>query len=129
MGDTLDSGWLLDLVGTPYLAGGSDPATGFDCYGLVRYVIRCGTGVSLPVEPIGWRRYGKVLDFSWPVFRYDVLFFAVQNDLSMVDHVGVAIDGRDFLHADRKMGQVVCEPISKYAREGRIISIGRVNAI
>ena len=43
----------LDLVGTPYRAGGTSPATGFDCSGLVHYVYRQAAGLELPRTTAG----------------------------------------------------------------------------
>lgn len=116
--------FMQQLVGLPYKDGGFSPEEGFDCYGLVRWIIREGTGICLPESTIGWRRYGEIIE-EWPqtIRRYDLLFFCPMIP-DVVTHVGVANDHRDFTHADHRFMAVVCEPISKYADVIR--AIGRI---
>jgi cell wall-associated NlpC family hydrolase len=39
----------LDLIGVPYVIGGSSPSAGFDCWGLVEYVRREYFGLVSPL--------------------------------------------------------------------------------
>ena len=107
----------IDLVGTPY-------DKEHECRWLVRTVIKAEKGIELPDKMIGWRRFGKTVDWPTEVERCNLIFFS-SNELKIVDHVGVAISNTDFLHASHAHGQVVCEPILKYA--ARIISIGKLH--
>jgi cell wall-associated NlpC family hydrolase len=107
------------LVGTPY-------DKDHDCYWLVRHVLREGAQVNLPEKPLGWRRYGTSIRWPTEVRRFDVLFFA-RNDFGMVDHIGVAVSDKEFMHANELAGQVVQEPIRRYAHVIR--AIGRPHDI
>ena len=40
--------YALSLIGTPYKAGGTDPAKGTDCSGFVRHVYKESAGIDLP---------------------------------------------------------------------------------
>lgn len=105
----------LDYIGTPY-----DDA--HDCYWLVRSVAEELRGVKLPEKPIGWRRFGRTIDWPTAVSTGDLIFMS-SNELGMTDHVGIAISETDFLHASKIHGQVICEPVRKYS--ARIVSIGK----
>lgn len=116
--------FIQQLVGIPYKYGGGSPDEGFDCYGLVRWVVRNGLGIILPENTIGWRRYGEIIEgCPGKIERYDLLFFCpIIPDV--VTHVGIANDHKDFTHAGSTFGGVVCEPISKYA--ALIKAIGKI---
>ena len=106
--------FMQQLVGRLYKDGGSSPDEGFDCYGLVRWVVREGLGIILPETTIGWRRYGEIIEGRpKEIRRYDLLFFCPTIP-DVVTHVGIASDGSNFIHADRRFMAVVCEPVSKY---------------
>lgn len=107
----LEPDWIVRLVGTPYNENGQTPEEGFPCWAMCRWVYN-QIGIPVPGKPIGWRKYFDELDKDSPVQRYDLLCF--QNLDRIVDHVGVAISSKDFVHADEKKQQVVCEPIIKY---------------
>ena len=109
--------WIESLIGTPY----DDE---HDCYWTVRTVLRYDLGVELPEKPIGWRKHGVVLPKGTELQRDDILFFAGQ--LGMVEHVGVVIGPGDFLHADRRCGQIVCEALSR--RIHQVKAVGRTYA-
>ena len=106
--------FMQSLIGIPYKDGGASPENGFDCYGLVCWVVREGLSVVLPRNTIGWRRYGEIVEGRPEnIRRYDILFFCPLIP-DVVTHVGIANNCSEFTHAGSTFGGVVCEPISKY---------------
>lgn len=88
------------LQGLPYRLGGSDPS-GFDCSGLVQYVLGLH-GIRAPRVVKDQLQLGRpVRDEVRPG---DLVFFAVNS--RRASHVGIAIDGDRFVHAPT-MGQAV----------------------
>ena len=93
------------LLGTPYRYGGSEPATGFDCSGLVSYV-HSREGIVVPrtaatqfaaarrVEP-GELRAG------------DLVFFRLVPGSRDVTHVGIYVGDGRFVHAPQSGRNVV----------------------
>jgi cell wall-associated NlpC family hydrolase len=91
----------LRLQGVPYRAGGSD-MRGFDCSGLVQYVL-AEYGVAVPrvvrdQYDVGTR---VRLDELKPG---DLVFFTTEG--RHVSHVGIAIGGDRFVHAPNARGTV-----------------------
>lgn len=95
----------FSLIGTPYRYGGSSPATGFDCSGLIQYVFRESVGVSLPRTtaelfaldaPRGATRA--------PLQPGDLVLFAMSG--RSVDHAGIYVGDGRFLHAPSTGGRV-----------------------
>ncbi len=98
----------LGLRGTPYQLGGDSPATGFDCSGLVRYLLR-EQGWELPRTVREQYEYGhKVRERD--IQPGDLLFFSTES--RGATHVGIVIDhvdagtGRAFIHAPGNGGSV-----------------------
>lgn len=95
----------MDLIGAPYRYGGSSPATGFDCSGLIHYVYRDAAGIDLPrtAAELGALRTEKPpADALQPG---DLVLFRVRGGRK-VNHAGIyAGDGR-FVHAPSSGGQV-----------------------
>ena len=90
------------MVGKPYRYGGSSPATGFDCSGLVYYSYR-GAGVKLP------RSTESLLAASRSVARAqlrrgDLLFFDQEGRKN--SHVGIYLGKGRFVHAPSSGKQV-----------------------
>ena len=88
----------MRYLGTPYVWGSADPAVGFDCSGLTKYVF-AQVGVSLPHYAAAQYQLGV------PVPRDqlqpgDLVFF------SGLGHMGMYIGGRNFIHAPQT-GDVV----------------------
>lgn len=115
-----------ELVGAPYKDGGLTPTEGFDCYGLVRWVLNTELRMLLPEKPPGpgaWGHYVKVYRQPIPpLVKYDVIAF---SDIipGLANHVGVVISARDFLHCGSKYGGVVCDEIARW--RDKIIGVGR----
>lgn len=102
-----------EYVGLPYKEGGETPE-GFNCWGLLRYVLRYNFGVIIPNVPIHdatasvqWFvngvRAGEVIELPGPVHGAGVLLRGGD-----APHVGVYldIDGGGVLHALEDLGVV-----------------------
>jgi cell wall-associated NlpC family hydrolase len=86
----------MSLVGTPYRYGGNTPDSGFDCSGLVRYVVQRAASVNLPrtTEQMGQR--GTALDRR-DVASGDLVFFNTTGRAN--SHVGIYVGQNRFVHA------------------------------
>ncbi|MES2007372.1 C40 family peptidase [Cupriavidus basilensis] len=100
----------MSLVGTPYRYGGNTPDSGFDCSGLVRYVVLRAANVNLPrtTEAMGDR--GVPLERS-QVASGDLVFFNTTGRAN--SHVGIYVGQNRFVHAPSTGGMVRLEDMSK----------------
>lgn len=100
----------MSLVGTPYRYGGNTPDAGFDCSGLVRYVVARAANVNLPrtTEAMGTR--GSSLSRS-EVASGDLVFFNTTGRAN--SHVGIYVGQNRFVHAPSSGGTVRLEDMSK----------------
>lgn len=91
-------GLIRSLIGKPYAAGADGP-TAFDCYGLVRFVLRSLFSIALPESrhaPIlrrAWRRCWKPVDGS-------IVLMGMGDK-----HIGIVVSG-GVLHALDGVGVV-----------------------
>ena len=98
----------LTLLDTPYRHGGSNPASGFDCSGLVKYVYQQVTGRQLPRRSEDIGRLGETITPS-QLEAGDLVFF---NTLSRAySHVAIYIGDGRFLHAPARGGRVRIEAL------------------
>ncbi|KDP84419.1 MULTISPECIES: C40 family peptidase [Cupriavidus] len=100
----------MSLVGTPYRYGGNTPDSGFDCSGLVRYVVLRAANVNLPrtTEAMGDR--GVALERS-QVASGDLVFFNTTGRAN--SHVGIYVGQNRFVHAPSTGGTVRLEDMGK----------------
>jgi cell wall-associated NlpC family hydrolase len=111
----------LDMIGSPYRYGGTDPS-GFDCSGLVRYSYQ-RAGVALPRATGEQRDATRRLPPSEPLQAGDLVFFTRGRSAL---HVGIfAGDGR-FVHAATRGGGVRLEPLAAPHWRKRFIEARRV---
>ncbi|MEY4082807.1 MAG: hypothetical protein RL483_176 [Pseudomonadota bacterium] len=98
----------FSLVGTPYRWGGNNPRGGFDCSGLVVYVMRRSLGTTLPrtVEQMGSVGYEIAWEDRLPG---DLVFFNTTG--AELSHVGIYIGQNRFVHAPRAGGTVRLESL------------------
>ena len=90
------SGFALGLIGVNYRWGGSDPDTGLDCSGLVKYVFQQVTGVTLPHSSRELSRVGDKVRLT-NLEPGDLVFFNTRR--FAFSHVGIYLGENRFLHA------------------------------
>lgn len=95
----------MDLIGVPYLYGGTSPATGFDCSGLIGYVYLEAAGIKLPrttTELSALKTDKPPADALQPG---DLLLFKVAGG-HKVNHAGIYMGDGRFVHAPSSGGRV-----------------------
>lgn len=96
----------LSLIGTPYKYGGTSPDTGFDCSGLVKYILGLSSPVTLPRSSDDMYRMGAGHGVALGELKAgDLLFFRVGH-AKRVNHVAVYIGEQRFVHAPATGGFV-----------------------
>lgn len=95
--------FALSLVGVDYRWGGTTPAQGFDCSGLIRYVFQETTGVALPRTARGLASLGERVRRS-ELVPGDLVFFNTRH--AAFSHVGIYLGNDRFIHAPRRGGEV-----------------------
>jgi cell wall-associated NlpC family hydrolase len=90
--------YARQMVGTAYRFGGAEPATGFDCSGLVQYVYRQVSGVTLPRTARSLSELGARIPMVG-LLPGDLVFFNTRR--FAYSHVGIYIGHHQFIHAPR----------------------------
>ena len=98
--------YAINLLGTPYRYGGSSPAEGFDCSGLVQYASKKSLNVNLPRRATEQASYGNDIDLN-NVRAGDLLFFNTSGEAN--SHVGIYLGQTYFVHAPSSGGAVRVE--------------------
>jgi uncharacterized protein YfaT (DUF1175 family) len=97
-------------IGTPYKLGGTTPGRGFDCSGLVRYVLGA-LKVALPRTAAQQATVGAHLPKDTTRLRPgDLLTFGKG---SRVTHVGIYVGNGRYVHASTTAGRVIETSLSR----------------
>jgi cell wall-associated NlpC family hydrolase len=99
----------LANVGKPYVWGGSDPARGFDCSGLVAHVFDDALGMKLPRTSIEMSARGARVERT-RLSAGDLVFFNTSR--YAFSHVGIYIGRGQFVHAPSSGSLVRVERLS-----------------
>jgi cell wall-associated NlpC family hydrolase len=93
-------------IGTRYVLGGTSPAKGFDCSGLVKYVM-AAMHVALPRTAAQQAKVGFALGRDTTQLRPgDLLTFGRTRD-GDVSHIGIYIGNGRYVHASSVAGRVI----------------------
>jgi cell wall-associated NlpC family hydrolase len=111
----------VGFVGVPYRNGGSDPAGGFDCSGLVWYVF-AQRGIPVPRTVVEQFRGGASVEAA-DLRAGDLVFFNTTG--GGPSHVGISLGGEQFVHAPNSSGEVRIERLSAGYWAQRFIGIRR----
>ncbi|RQV79890.1 C40 family peptidase [Burkholderia anthina] len=93
----------MSLVGVPYRWGGNTPASGFDCSGLVRYVIGRAADVNLPRTTADMSSRGVSIEPD-EIAPGDLIFFNTTGRPH--SHVGIYVGKLRFVNAPSTGGTV-----------------------
>ncbi|MHB1265360.1 MAG: C40 family peptidase [Gemmatimonadaceae bacterium] len=101
-------------VGKRYRIGGESPERGFDCSGLVRYVM---TALGVSVPRVSWQQAGVGLAVARDTASLrpgDLLTFGRGKRVS---HVGIYVGDGRYVHASSKGGRVMEVPLARPGRK------------
>ena len=98
----------IGLVGVPYRWGGNTPQGGFDCSGLVVYVMRRAQGIHVPRTVSEMSRAGTEVRIE-DRLPGDLVFFNTTG--YPFSHVGIYVGKNRFVHAPNEGGTVRIESL------------------
>ncbi len=106
----------LSYRGRPYIFGAASPGRGFDCSGLIYYVLR-QRGYNPPRMASGYRNYGTAVARK-DLKPGDLLLFANTYKRG-ISHIGIYIGNNNFVHAASTRQGVRTDSLSTkyYARK------------
>ncbi len=87
-------------LGIPYLWGGTDPAKGLDCSGLVQVVFG-NLGIDLPRTSSQQATSGTAVASLADARPGDLVFFDHSSSRAGIDHVGIYVGGGKMVDAPR----------------------------
>jgi hypothetical protein len=93
----------MSLVGVPYRWGGNTPDSGFDCSGLVRYVVLRAASVNLPRTTADMSGRGESIEPD-EIAPGDLIFFNTTGRAH--SHVGIYVGKLRFVNAPSTGGTV-----------------------
>lgn len=107
-----------DFIGVPYLWGGTNARTGFDCSGLTMTVYQLN-GLDLPRHSATQYDAGESIDRR-DLQKGDLVFFATKGN-GKVSHVGIYIGDHRFIHAPSSGKKIRVESMSDGYYAGRYV--------
>jgi hypothetical protein len=115
----------MSLVGVPYRWGGNTPDSGFDCSGLVRYVVLRAASVNLPRTTADMSGRGESIEPD-EIAPGDLIFFNTTGRAH--SHVGIYVGKLRFVNAPSTGGTVRLDYLTNPYWAKRFDGIRRVAA-
>jgi cell wall-associated NlpC family hydrolase len=97
-------------IGSRYRHGGSTPRAGFDCSGLVQYVM-ARVSMILPRTARQQASIGVAVERDTSQLRPGDLLTFSARDRGAVSHVGIYVGAGRFVHASSVAGRVIESPL------------------
>lgn len=88
--------YALSLLNAPYVWGGSDLETGFDCSGFVSHVYAKAAGIEVRGNAASMAKASRAISKS-DVLTGDLVFFNTKG--KPASHVGIYVGDNKFVHA------------------------------
>jgi cell wall-associated NlpC family hydrolase len=88
--------YALSLLNAPYVWGGSDLETGFDCSGFISHVYRKAAGIELRGNAAAMAKAARAISNA-EVLTGDLVFFNTKG--KSASHVGIYVGDNKFVHA------------------------------
>ncbi|WP_440091026.1 C40 family peptidase [Pseudomonas putida] len=101
----------VNVLGSPYVWGGSSPKKGFDCSGLVKYAFNDVADVDLPRTSNAMAQGHGVKVAKGDLKPGDLIFFNIKS--RRVNHVAIYLGNDRFIHAPRRGKRVSIDTLSK----------------
>ncbi len=103
--------YALQFEGKPYVWGGSDPDSGFDCSGLVYHVFgKFGFKLGRTATDQWESKIGREVSLL-ELLPGDLLFFSPTQSVDDITHVGIYVGENQYIHAANSERGVVVDPI------------------
>lgn len=102
-------------VGTPYVLGGTAPALGFDCSGLVKFVM-AALRIDTPRTAREQATFGRAVHRDLASLKPgDLVTFGSRRNVS---HIGIYVGDGRVVHASTGAGRVIETPLVRLAAPG-----------
>lgn len=114
----------IALVGVPYRYGGNSLGGGFDCSGLIVYVVERAVGLRLPRTVKEISQHGQALERK-ALAPGDLVFFNTTK--RPYSHAGIYVGHDRFVHAPATGGTVRLERLSQSYWANRFVEARRLS--
>jgi len=99
-------------IGTRYRHGGASPKRGFDCSGLIQYVMARFSTV-LPRTAKAQATAGLPVERDTSLLRPGDLLTFASTDKASISHIGIYVGDGHFVHASSVAGRVIESPLNR----------------
>jgi cell wall-associated NlpC family hydrolase len=99
-------------IGTRYRHGGETPQRGFDCSGLIQYVM-ARFSMALPRTAKAQAKVGVPVERDTSLLRPGDLLTFASSDRASITHIGIYVGGGHFVHASSVAGRVIESPLNR----------------
>ncbi|HEY7232814.1 MAG TPA: C40 family peptidase [Gemmatimonadaceae bacterium] len=99
-------------IGTRYRHGGASPRRGFDCSGLIQYVMS-RFSLVVPRTAKAQATVGVPVERDTSLLRPGDLLTFASTDRASISHIGIYVGDGRFVHASSVAGRVIESPLNR----------------
>lgn len=118
--------FAMTLRDIRYRRGGSEPSTGFDCSGFVRYVYKHALGKDLPQNSASQYQTGTQIARN-EMKTGDLVFFRIKG--KRISHVGIYLGEGRFIHAPSTGKRISVSELNEGYWAKRFVGAKRPNVL